>query len=80
MDSPITIPGLLAKALKLQRQTLGLTQAEAARRAGLLPKTVSALENHPERATVDSLFKLLAALSAELVLRPRAVKSPPSSW
>lgn len=42
---------------------------------GLLPKTVSALENHPERAGLDSLYKLISALELELYLSPR----PPAS-
>lgn len=80
MESVVAIPPLLAKALKLRRQVLGLTQIQAARRAGLLAKTVSALENHPERASLDSLFKLLAALGLELALRPRAARTDRSSW
>ncbi|MBI9095321.1 MAG: HipA domain-containing protein [Sphaerochaeta sp.] len=38
-----------------------LTQAEAAAKVGLLSKTISALENNPERCTLDSFLKFLKA-------------------
>lgn len=62
----------LANALKSRRKGLKLTQKEVAGLVGLLPKTVSALETEPDRCTVDSLRKLMAALKLELVLSPRA--------
>ncbi|QEN09843.1 XRE family transcriptional regulator [Oceanispirochaeta crateris] len=45
-----------------------LTQAETARGAGLLPKTVSLLENDPQRSSVGNLFKLLSFLNREVQL------------
>jgi len=64
-------PYQLSVALKNQRKTLNLTQAEAAAKVGLLPKTISALENDPERCTLDSFLKLLSALDLELTLKPK---------
>ncbi len=68
----------LAVILKSFRKSRKLTQAQTAERTGLLPKTVSLLENNPDRSTLDSLFKLLSALDLELHItekqKPR--KSP----
>jgi HTH-type transcriptional regulator / antitoxin HipB len=61
----------LAAAAKSRRKTSGMTQAEVASRVGLLPKTVSAIETRPEVVSVDSLFRLIAALDLELVLRAK---------
>ena len=68
MDSLVITNRQLAMALKARRKSLGLTQVEAASRVGLLPKTVSAMESRPERASVESLFKYLSALDMEIYL------------
>ena len=65
----------LGLALKSSRKSLSLTQAEAAVRVGLLPKTISALESHPESCAIESLLKLLAALDLELALSPKNTNS-----
>jgi len=83
MDQPVYTPHQLAHVLRGQRQFKGLTQKAAGQAVGLLPKTVSALESHPERSSVESLFKLLSALDLELVLRPKGdeVREPsPEGW
>lgn len=61
----------IATLLKNRRRALGLTQKEVAAQVGLLPKTVSALEQYPDRCSVESLRKLLAALRLELVFAPK---------
>ena len=68
MDSLVLTNRQLAMAFKARRKSLGLTQVEAASRVGLLPKTVSAMESRPERASVESLFKYLSALDMEIYL------------
>lgn len=72
-------PEQLASVLRGQRQAKKLTQKQAAALVGLLPKTISALESDPERASVGSLFKLLSALGLELVLRPKVGAKPSTS-
>jgi HTH-type transcriptional regulator/antitoxin HipB len=67
----------LAQALKSRRKALKLTQKKAAGLVGLLPKTVSALESDPDRCSLESLRKLLAALKLELVLSPKADTANP---
>ena len=76
MDYPVRTPSQLGLALKARRKVSGLTQAQAAEKVGLLPKTVSALEGHPEASSVESLLKLIAALDLELVLRPKDENLP----
>jgi HTH-type transcriptional regulator/antitoxin HipB len=77
MDAFIFTSQQLAKTLKSRRKALKLTQKEAADLVGLLPKTVSALESDPDRCSLESLRKLLAALRLELVLTPKAEAADP---
>ena len=71
MEYLVHTPSQLASAFKSRRKACRLTQAEAAAKVGLLPKTISGLEGHPEVASVESFFKLIAALNFELVLKPK---------
>lgn len=71
MEYSILTARQLGQALKGWRKSRNLTQAQAAGRVGLLPKTISALESEPGASTVGSLFKLLSALDLELVFRPK---------
>lgn len=75
----VTTTHQLAMALKIARKTLGLTQAQAGALVGLLPKTISALENRPESCSIESLFKLLSALNLELSLSPKTSSEPEST-
>lgn len=68
MDYVIIIPPHVGKALRSQRKTLHLSQKQAAEKSGLLQKTVSLIERDPERASVESLFKLINALDLSLTL------------
>lgn len=65
-----TLPQL-SHALKDVRKSKGLSQDTAGKTVGLLPKTISALENHPGSASIDSLLKLLSALNLEMVISPK---------
>lgn len=75
MDYIITTPSQLSHALRSTRKAQGLSQADASKLVGLLPKTISALENRPASATVDSFLKLLSALDLELILQPKQTGS-----
>jgi len=72
MDYLILTPNQLASTLKNRRKSLELTQVETAKRVGLLPKTISALESSPERCSVESLFKLISVLDLELSLTEKS--------
>lgn len=78
MDFIIRTPAQLGHALKARRATKKFTQKDVGKRVGLLPKTISALESMPERSSVESLLKLLAALELELVLREKSQEPKPS--
>jgi HTH-type transcriptional regulator/antitoxin HipB len=68
MKQVIVTATQLSHALRSARKARGLSQAEAGQLVGLLPKTISALENHPGSASIDSLLKLLSALGLELAI------------
>ncbi len=68
MDYHISTPAQLAHTLKDVRKSRKLSQDAAGKLVGLLPKTISSLENHPEAASVESLLKLLSALDLELIV------------
>jgi len=72
MDYLILTPNQLASTLKNRRKSLELTQVETAKRVGLLPKTISALESSPERCSVESLLKLISVLDLELSLTEKS--------
>lgn len=80
MDYTAQTPRQLGQTLRGQRKSQQLTQQEAARIVGLLPKTISKLELATETATIESLFKLLSALQLELVVRPKPSKSADRKW
>ena len=68
MNQIIATPAQLSLVLRSVRKSQALSQVETGRRVGLLQKTVSALENHPESVTIESFFKLLSALELEMQL------------
>lgn len=72
----ISTPGQLSQALRNVRKAHGLSQGGAGKLVGLLPKTISALENRPGSATIESLLKLLSALDLELVIAPKKETDP----
>lgn len=82
MDYPVKTPRQLGQILRGQRKSRGLTQDAAATRVGLLPKTISKIEDDPSSSTVASLFKLLAALDMEITVRDRTPVSDtfPDQW
>jgi HTH-type transcriptional regulator / antitoxin HipB len=86
MDIVARTPAQLGAALKSARVRRGLTQADTASNVGLRQKTVSSLENVGARTTVGTLYKMLAALGLELVVREKGggntseVSGTPREW
>jgi HTH-type transcriptional regulator/antitoxin HipB len=82
MDSLVQTPAQLGIHLCSRRRALKLTQAQAAGAIGLSQKRMSALEQKPERLTVQQLLGLAAALELEVVLRERSPRAAaaPDSW
>ncbi len=79
MDMTIRTPQQLANILQGVRRHKGLTQAQVAARIGLLQKAISGMEHDPQKSSVERLFKLLAGLNLELVLRDRSA-SRKTDW
>ncbi|MCP3666386.1 MAG: helix-turn-helix transcriptional regulator [Gammaproteobacteria bacterium] len=79
MSETIRTTGQLGKILSGHRKSLGITQKEAAKTVGMLPKTISGLELHTGKKSIDSLLKLLSALELELAIRPKGSDSKDSS-
>lgn len=68
----ITQMSQLSVLLKNLRKAKNLSQAELGAKVGLSQERISAMENHPERLTVDNFFTLLMALDAEFAVGPKA--------
>lgn len=80
-DYPIKTPRQLGSVLQGFRRARGLTQTDVGVKVGLAQKAVSKMELAPERAGLNMIFKLLAALDLELVVRPRErTPAPRSEW
>ena len=75
----ITSPKLLAQALKNARTGKHLTQHKTAEQVGIKQSTVSGFENQPDKARVETLFKLLSALELELYVTERGADQQ-SGW
>ena len=72
MRYTIRIGQQLGPSVKSMRKSRGLTQKEAAFKAGVLPKTISALENGSTTVTIETLLKLLAIYDYTLELTPKS--------
>ena len=79
-DYPIKTPQQLGAVLEGYRKNQGLTQKDAGSKVGLAQSVVSLLEKSPQRAGLPRVFKLLAALDLEIVIRPRGTHSRKSEW
>jgi HTH-type transcriptional regulator/antitoxin HipB len=77
---PIKTPQQLGAVLQGYRKQRGLTQAQVARTSGLLQSAVSELELDSSTASLNRIFKLLAALDVELVVRSRGPARKASEW
>ena len=77
---PIKTPEQLGAILQGFRKQRGLTQVQVARTAGLLQSAVSELEVDSSTASLNRIFKLLAALDLELFVRSRGTSQKISEW
>lgn len=75
MISIIRTSGQMGPVLKRLRKAKGWSQLEFGRRIGLSQERISAIENHPERVTLDQMLTLLMALDAEIQISPRSNSS-----
>jgi HTH-type transcriptional regulator/antitoxin HipB len=71
MANKIRTSGQLSPILKQLRKAKGWSQIELGKRIGLSQERISAIENHPEKTSIDQLLTVLMALEAELQVGPR---------
>jgi HTH-type transcriptional regulator/antitoxin HipB len=71
MINKIRTSGQLGPILKQLRKAKGWSQIELGRRIGLSQERISAIENHPEKTTINQLLTVLMVLEAELQVEPR---------
>ena len=69
MDYIVYFADQLKQHLRSLRKARGLTQTQLAQRLGVVQSRVAAIESKPETMSVEHLFKVLAVLDVQLVLR-----------
>jgi HTH-type transcriptional regulator/antitoxin HipB len=79
-DYVIRTPQQLGPILQGYRKTRELTQAQAGQAIGVPQSVISKLELDPSNAAFGRVFKLLAALDLEFVVRPRNKNAQLSEW
>lgn len=78
MNSPqIYSPVQLANYLKLLRQQNHWTQMRWPR-IGIKQATLSNFENHPDKTTLTTLFKILQSLGVVMMLNAKAAETAPA--
>lgn len=71
MEELVVSPETLGRAIKRQRKSNGITQREAGEAFRLDQSTVSDIENGTPGTRLETLFRLLAALDLEMVIRSK---------
>lgn len=79
-DYPIKTPRQLGSVLQGFRRERKLTQQTVGARVGLAQNAISQIESNPSPASWARIFKVLAALDLELVVRPRKSADRQSEW
>ncbi len=72
MDYPVQLSSQLQLQLKSLRKSRQMTQAELARRLGVVQSRVADIERDPGAVSVEQLLQVLAMLGAQLVVRETA--------
>lgn len=70
-----TSPKVLGQILKSARNEKGLNQKEAGNLVGITQAMVSRIETGESNARIDTLFRLMAALGMEMIVKPRDLSS-----
>lgn len=79
MTSNVRTSGQMGPVLKRLRKAKGWSQLALGQRIGLSQERISAIENHPERVTLDQILTVLMALGAEIQISSRS-KSAEDAW
>lgn len=80
MDYLIKTPDQLGAVLKGYRRDRKLTQSTVGGQVGLPQNAISEIESDPGRTSVSRVFKLLAALELDMVVRPRQRAGKKAEW
>jgi len=72
MDFPIGFADQLKQHVRALRRVRGLTQQELASKLGVVQSRVAEIEANPAAMSVEQLFRLLAVLDVQLVLRDKS--------
>jgi len=82
MEQLVTTAEALGEALQRARKLKGLSQTEAGHPFNVSQRTVSTLEQGLSGVRLDTLFRMLAALDLELVVRdkPKRAKQDKNAW
>lgn len=82
MEQLIYSPKALGSAIKRRRKAKNLSQKEAGNPVKLDQTTLSSIEQGAEGTRIGTLFRILAALELEMVLRPKKMMtdSNPEDW
>ena len=75
MDYPVQLSSQLQQLLKSLRKSRQMTQAELARRLGVVQSRVADIEGDPGAVSVEQLLQLLAMLGAQMVVRETATEA-----
>jgi HTH-type transcriptional regulator / antitoxin HipB len=76
MDQLIYSPKALGSAIKRQRKAKKLNQSEAGSAFRVDQTTVSSIEQGAAGTRLDTLFRILAALDLEMIVRPKKTTIP----
>lgn len=80
MEFPIKILNQLRPILRGFRKAQKLTQADIAKRLGITQQSYAQLEANPAAASLERLFKVLAILQVDVVLKEREVADIASDY
>ncbi|MES2219104.1 MAG: helix-turn-helix domain-containing protein [Pseudomonadota bacterium] len=73
MDQIIFSPKSLGTAIKRQRKSKGLNQNQAGQEFKLDQTTISSIEQGAPGTRIETLFRMLAALDLEMIIRPKKI-------
>ncbi len=71
----ITTPDMLGNSLRDIRKQKKLSQMQIANQVALRQATISTFEKKTDKATIETLFKLLSGLGYELHIQPHPEKT-----
>lgn len=80
MEQIIHSPKLLGKAIRRWRKLKNLSQQEAGSPMKLEQSTVSTIEQGVPGTRIETLFRILAALDLEMVIRPKNNSKVKGEW